>query len=190
MISFLRGTILMIRESSLVVDVHDIGYAVSVPGSSLLTKKIGDAVELFIHQHVKEDGLDLYGFETNDELYLFEKLISVSGVGPKTGLAALSSASVEGITNAIAHGDAALLRSVSGIGAKTAERIMVELKNSFVHMTSAAQPGHASDKDVIEALQQFGYSPKDAHNALRAVPSSAVAIEDRLKEALKVLSKQ
>lgn len=186
MLAFLRGTILLIRETSLIVDVHDIGYAVFAPGNMLFLKKIGEPIELFLYQHVREDGLDLYGFESRDELFVFEKLISVSGIGPKTALNALSSTTAESIKRAISRGDAGLLKAVSGIGAKTAERIMIELKGSFRGMENEA--GAPTDTELIEALIGLGYAARDAQNALREIGQGDLSIEDRLKAALQVLA--
>lgn len=187
MLAFLRGTILSLKDMSIVVDVHDLGYAVSVPGQTLFTKKVGDAVELFLYEQIREDSHDLYGFETRDELYVFEKLVSVSGVGPKTALNALNSTSAQSIKSAIVRGDAGLLKTVSGIGAKTAERITVELRGVFQskldeHVSSG------DDTELIEALIGLGYSPRDAQGALREIPRSLHSVEERLKAALKHLS--
>lgn len=185
MLAFLRGTILFVRDSSLVVDVHDVGYAVAISGSLLMTKKAGDSVELFLHQHIREDGNDLYGFETQNDLTLFERLISVSGVGPKTALNALSTASSDGIKSAIARGDAGLLRTISGIGPKAAERIIIDLKG--VYATEGVQGNAGADRELIEALIGLGYAARDAAETVRVLPQEETRMEERLKAALRML---
>lgn len=190
MLAFLRGTVLMIRETSLVLDVHDIGYAVFSPASLLMLHKVGDRVELFVHHHVREGGIELYGFASQDELELFEKLISVSGVGPKTALAALSAASANGIIDAISRGDAALLRSVAGIGAKTAERIMVELRANFAnHVSVSGKEQARDDREILDALLQLGYPMHEAREAIRGISADCTTVESRLFSALKILGK-
>ena len=113
MIAFLTGTVAERGGASIVLEVHDVGYRLSVPESTLRTCAVGERLTLHVHYHQRDEAPELYGFGTKEELSLFSKLISVSGVGPKTALAALSVASPDGIAGAIARGDAGLLRTVS-----------------------------------------------------------------------------
>ncbi|MBI4268617.1 Holliday junction branch migration protein RuvA [Candidatus Uhrbacteria bacterium] len=186
MLAFLRGTVLHCFGTSLVLEAHDVGYRVFVIAELLHRMSVGEHLSLWIHDHRSETASDLYGFATVGELELFERLISVSGVGPKTALNALSVASVDGIKNAIARGDGALLRSVAGIGSKTAERIVIELKGAFIN--DGAVGGSMEDRELIDALVGLGYTIRDAGDALRTLPQEEASTEERLKMALKNLS--
>lgn len=184
MLAFLRGTVLHTFDTSLILDVHDVGYRVFAIEGLLHRVRAGEPLSLYVHDHRKEDASDLYGFATADELAVFERLISVSGVGPKTALNALNAASAEGIRHAIARGDAGLLRSVSGIGSKTAERIVIELKGVFVRENGA---GHSSDEaEIVDALVNLGYSARDAAETVRTL-AGGESTEEKLKLALKGL---
>ncbi|MEK7619335.1 MAG: Holliday junction branch migration protein RuvA [Patescibacteria group bacterium] len=190
MIAFLTGTVAERGGASIVLEVHDVGYRLSVPESTLRTCAVGERLTLHVHYHQRDEAPELYGFQTKEELSLFSKLISVSGVGPKTALAALSVASPDGIAGAIARGDAGLLRTVSGIGSKTAERIVVELRDALAReMVAHANGREGSDVDLIEALVGLGYSPLDAQRALRSIPPECTDVSDRLKAALKGLGR-
>lgn len=185
MLAFLRGTIIAKADTSLILDVHDVGYRVFSTEAFLHRVSIDEPISLFIYQHIREDGNDLYGFPNADELSLFERLISISGVGPKTALSALSRASAEGIKQAIAKGDAGLLRTVSGIGAKTSERIVIELKGVFA--SEGLQAGTTDDRELIDALVGLGYTVRDASDTIHALPKQDMPMEERLKAALKSL---
>ncbi len=190
MLAYLSGTVIIRAETSLIINVHDLGYRVFVVTSCLHKTAVGMAMTLYLHQHARDDAQELYGFETLEELHLFEKLVSVSGVGPKTAMGCMGSATVEGIIGAISRGDASLLRAVSGIGGKVAERIVVELKKSFPeNVSSGAFANTAGDAEIIDALVNLGYSARDAHEAVRSFSGSAASsVEERLKTALKSLS--
>lgn len=190
MISYLAGTIQSKNLKSLIINVNGVGYQVHTIPRILERAVIGQTVELYTHLYVREDALDLYGFETTEELEFFIKLISVSGIGPKSALAVFSIASVHEIKQAIANGDAQILTRVSGIGTKTAERIIVELRNKIGELKTniPGQTLQIGDADAIEALIGLGYSRQQAVEALRQVKGESV--EARLKEALKILGKK
>lgn len=187
MIAFLRGTIIGKEQQSIVVSVRDIGYRVFVTEASNRATRIGDEVALHIHHHVREQGIELYGFASQDDISVFERLISISGIGPKSALSILTVCSAEKLRRAVDKGDAQVLRQVSGIGMKTAERIIVELRGKF---TVSAIEGNAenADGEIIEALVSLGYLPTAARGAVNALPPSLDGIEERLKAALKALS--
>ncbi|MBI4276738.1 Holliday junction branch migration protein RuvA [Candidatus Uhrbacteria bacterium] len=186
MIAALQGLVQTRGKNFLVLDVHGVGYRVFVPPSLLVTTKDGATLTLWTHTHVREEALELYGFAESDALALFEQLLGVSGVGPKTALGVLSIASPREIRQAIASGDASVLTKVSGIGKKTAERIVVELKEK----TGLADGGDVGEVgEAIDALVGLGYSEQQARDAVRAVQGKQKGnadVQTIVKAALKV----
>ncbi len=182
MLSFLRGTILAKTEDYLIVDVHDIGYQVFVTSAQRLEAVTSQPIEVYLYQVVREDASDLYGFKKLEELQLFEKLLSVSGVGPKSALAIIGLAPADAIRQAIERGEVDVLTKVSGIGRKTAERIVLELRGKLPEDLGAADSGLAAE---IEALVSLGYSATQARDALRSVDPSITDSGERIKAALK-----
>ncbi len=192
MIGYLRGTIAAKREQTVLLDVSGVGYVVHLSVAALQRFSVGDTAAYSIYHYVREDASELFGFEKEDELRFFERLLSVSGVGPKTALSIIGVASLERLIEAIGRGDAALFKTVSGVGSKTAERIVVELKNSsaLFHIPSGhAERSAPGDADIIEALIGLGYSASQARDAVRSIPAELVSAEDRLKCALKILAR-
>lgn len=186
MIAALRGKILLLN-TFLVIDVGGVGYKVNVPTSILGSVSIGDDIYVHTHQYVREDAIDLYGFRSPEELELFEDLISVSGIGPKAGLALLSQFTTEQLQESIVMGDTTLLTKVPGIGKKTAERLILELKGSFSdRLQSATVPG-SSHEFVAVALEQLGYSSQEVLQALKNIDRSQSEAE-QIKAALAQLS--
>lgn len=189
MIGFLDGKVEFIRDGSAVINVGGVGYKVGV-GSSLLGKlKAGEGVQLYIYTQVREDILALYGFETLEELDFFELLISVSGIGPKAAMGILSAASVEKIRASIVNQDPTLLSSVSGVGKKTAEKVVIELKNKVGATGSLFDVGGKAE-DVYEALLQLGFKPNEARDAIASLPAECVGPERQLKHCLSSLNKK
>jgi Holliday junction DNA helicase RuvA len=183
-IAALRGEIIARGADHVVVEVAGVGYKVFVP-----RHPSGDSVLLHTHQVVREDDESLYGFETRDELTLFEMLISVSGVGPKAGLAILSVARPAEIAGAIGSGDAALLARAPGVGKKTAERLIVDLKGKIGRVAGppATAGALAPEDDAHAALVALGYTPSEAATALRDAPAKGAATtEERLAAALRI----
>lgn len=192
MIGRLSGTYLgTSRSGEALIDVRGVGYCVRTTASGFAELSANPAqATLLIHTAVKEDAIDLYGFPSEEELSFFKLLLDVSGVGPKTALGILNLAGVETLRNAIAAGDAAYLTRVSGVGKKSAERIVVELRDKLTK--EGYGEGHAGrglDGDVLEALVNLGYSLEEARAALKSVPSELTDIQSRVSGALKVLSK-
>lgn len=190
MISYLSGTIQQKDLKSLIVNVNGVGYQVHSLPRLLDRAVVGQTIELYTHLNVREDALELYGFSTTEELEFFQKLISVSGIGPKSALGVFSIASVREIKQAIANGDAQILTRVSGIGTKTAERIIVELRDKIGEIKSSitGQDLQIGDADAVDALIGLGYSRQQAVESLRQVKGETV--EERLKEALKILGRK
>ena len=188
MIGKLKGSIDLIGSGYLIVDVSGVGYKVNVSSGVLADSKIGDEVRIYIHTHVREDQLALFGFNSNEELGFFELLISVSGIGPKAAMHIMSIAPIDVIKNSISKQDPSLLSSASGIGRKTAEKIVVELKNKIgvLKEGNVFEKGEETD-EVISALEGLGYKSSEIRPVLAKV--SGEDTEDRIKEALKLLSK-
>ncbi|MBI4128050.1 MAG: Holliday junction branch migration protein RuvA [Parcubacteria group bacterium] len=192
MIFSLEGTITYQAHHTIGVEVGHIGYRVRV-GETLNKKwSLGDTVKLFTYQYVREDTVELYGFPTVEALEFFELLLSVSGVGPKHALAIIDSAPLTLLKDAIAKGDASRFTVVSGIGRKTSERIIVDLKGKIDLMPRhdggfSISPN--SFEEVFMALEKLGYSKEEARTALREVPKDAHDTEVILRSALKALSR-
>lgn len=190
MIGFLGGKLGGIKRGYALVMCGDIGYKVAVSAYTLGKIAGAETVALHIHTHVREDQLSLYGFLDEDELEMFELLISVSGIGPKAALGILSIADPNTIRTAIVHKDPSLLTRVSGVGKKTAEKVIVELQNKVnaVELHNTAQA--FADQDVLEALATMGYSVSDAREALKVVSLDIQDVGARIKQALKILGRK
>lgn len=176
-------------NGEVLVEVGGVGYCVRTPLLALdILKNTGADVSLFIHTVVREDALDLYGFPTEEELHFFKQLMSVSGIGPKTALGILNVADVQSLKRAIAGGDATALTKVFGIGKKSAERLVVELRDKLMNEAVSradASVGVPSETEVIEALMALGYRPDEARRATKEAAGSSV--HERLASALKYL---
>jgi Holliday junction DNA helicase RuvA len=182
-IAAVRGTVIARGADHVVVETNGVGYKVFIP-----RHPSRDEVLLHTHQVVREDDQSLYGFETREELALFEMLISVSGVGPKAGLAILSVARPAEIAAAIASGDTAVLARAPGVGKKTAERLIVDLKGKIGRVTSLQVTAGplAEEDDAHSALVALGYTASEAATALRdAPPKGGATTEQRLAAALR-----
>ena len=184
MIAAVRGQVIARGAGHVVVETNGIGYKVFVP-----RHPSRDEVLLHTHQVVREDDQSLYGFETREELALFEMLISVSGVGPSAGLAILSVARPAEIAGAIASGDTDVLARAPGVGKKTAERLIVDLKGKVGRVAGVPVSASAltAQDDAHAALVALGYTPSEAATALRdAPPKGSATTEERLAAALRV----
>ena len=198
MISHLRGRLLSLTPELAVVDVHGVGYAVSLPLPTyyeVQKQPAGAEVSLFIHTHVREDALALYGFWTERERALFERLITVSGVGPRLARAILSGLPPEVLLGALAAGDVARLTRIPGVGKKTAERLVLELREKAAELAAAPATTSAAlepdDEDLLVALVNLGYRRGDAERALADVrrESTATEVPDLLRLALQRLAR-
>lgn len=185
-IARLRGEVAVRAPDSLVVDVNGVGYRAHVPAGALAATAVGDSVVLHTHLQVREDGIALYGFLDPDELALFEQLITVSGVGPRSALALLSLLSAADLRVAIASGATDVLKRVPGIGAKTAGRIVLELQSRLGEAPVAVGGPSPGADDALAALRSLGYSQQEALDALAAAGSAPDAsTEERLRNALR-----
>lgn len=191
MIYRLKGEILAKGHNFTVLDVGGVGYKVFAGARTLALLHSEQEAVLFIHQHFSDTETSLYGFVAEGELRLFEQLISVSGVGPRSGLAILEVAEPERVASAISSGRADLLSQASGVGAKTAARIIVELKGKvFAEGADSTVAAMEADSDVVEALVSLGYSRDAARAALQSVSVENQTTEGRLKAALQLLSRK
>ena len=197
MISHLNGVIDHIGQNEVVIDVGNVGYHVHVPSAVLCRlPQVGEKVKLYTIQIVREDDISLYGFLNKEERALFSMFLSVSGIGPKLAMALISGFSLDRLVSAIAQGDTPLLSSISGIGRKTAERIVVELKEKIAKayalkpsdMTIGVKGDITVVSDSISALIALGYSPREARETImRLHIEQANSVEEVIKEALKAL---
>lgn len=197
MIDYLKGTLVAATPHHAVIEAGGIGYRVLIPISSYeALPRPGAEVKLLTHLHHREDEITLYGFAAEEERAVFDLLLGVSGIGPRTALAILSGVSVSAFRQAVASGDVRLLSSVRGIGKKTAERLVVELKDKVSLLPALAREaaqsrlagGEAKSADVLEALLSLGYKPLQAQKAIEAALAAAEegwTVEQLLKEALK-----
>ena len=191
MIASIQGSVAAVSSDSLVIETGGVGYRIFCGPSTLSTARSGDTLRLFTHHLVREDVQALYGFRTVEELGFFELLITVTGVGPKVGLAILSSRPVTDLQLAILQGDEVILTAVSGVGKRLAARIVLELKEKVAAAgSSGSSGGVGGTSEVVAALQALGYSAGEAHDASRAaiaaVPVGS-SLEERVKAALREL---
>lgn len=183
MIAFLKGKILEKGLTYLVVENGGFGYKVFVTPDAM-AKSLGEEVQFFTYHKVSEDGQALFGLPDFATLQFFEMLITVSGVGPKVALAILSSAKVDAVKDAIARQDAGIFTRISGVGTKTAEKIIVELKNKI----SADSKQYTASSEVFDALLALGYLQKEVREVVQKIDSS-LPQDQQLKQALKLLAK-
>jgi len=200
MIAFLRGRVLEKQPNRVLIDVNGVGYEVVIPLSTFYD--VGDEgaeVALRVHTHVREDALQLFGFLTLLERQMFERLIAVSGIGPKLAIAVLSGLDTRDLVTAVQRADVARLTSIPGVGKKTAERIVLELKDRLTQLTVPAavdaKPQVAEEDrlrgDLLSALQNLGYHRTDAERAVGVVLEQPAdrTLESALKDALRRLSR-
>lgn len=191
MIGSIKGKIVLKKDKFLIVEASGVGYKINVsPDAVSKSKKIDEEIFLFIHTHVREDVLDLYGFLSLPELEFFEMLISVSGIGPKGALAILGVTSIETLKKAISIGDISYLTKISGIGKKTAEKIVIELRDKVGNQISEGEEkSMQGELDALEALKSLGYSQHEAREALKKVTEKNPNLDTnpKIREALKIL---
>ncbi len=188
MISQLEGRVVFSGDRYVVIDVSGVGYKVNATMETL--RKVGkskDTVRVWTYLAVRENALDLYGFEEQGELEFFELLLTVSGIGPKSAIAIMNVAPTESIRKAISTGEASYLTKISGIGRKTAEKIVLELRDKLGAWTDVGSPELQEESDAVEALQSLGYSQHEARSALKKVSREVSGTGKRVKEALKIL---
>ena len=190
MIGSLRGTVAGIIRGTVVIDVGGVGYRVAMTADTLTSVVDGEELFVWTHLAVRETSQDLYGFKTREELQWFELLLTVSGVGPKSALNIMNSADTATLQSAISRNDAKALSGAHGIGKKTAEKIVLELREKVGSVaTSGKSAAVSGDSDVVQALMGLGYSQKEAREAAETVPPSAATMEEKLREAIRAASR-
>ena len=199
MIRHLRGEYLYYESGAMIIDAGGIGFRVNISDtSSLLTAREGDEVSVYTYMQVKEDGMALYGFADTESLALFEQLITVKGVGPKAGLAIMSLGTPNQIKGVISGGDASSIAMAQGIGKKTAERVILELKDKVSALpiegadlaegfAPAAAAGSGERVEAVIALTTLGYSKKEAETAVASVTDDDLSAEEYVRKSLKFL---
>jgi len=201
MIASLTGRLASKAPTSLVLDVHGVGYEVFIPLSTYYgLPNLSESISLSVHTHVRDDAIQLFGFLTSQEKDAFVLLTSVSGVGPKLALSVLSALPVSDLVSAIQSGDVEKLTTVPGIGHKSASRLVLELKDKVGKLHPALSPASdlprqgqdATFDDALSALVNLGYRPQDAREALKQVKKSnaePIALKDMIRESLKELAR-
>ena len=192
MIARISGSIVDIADKAIVVDVDGVGYQIYVSTTmmaDIVNKKMTE-IALWTHLAVRENSMELFGFPDRDEKYFFEMLIDISGIGPRSALSIISIAPIETLKRAIGSGDTSYLTKISGIGRKTAEKIVIELRDKLSALGHKSDVGeHKVELDALEALKSLGYSQNEARDALKDMPKEITGTSEKVKHALKLLSK-
>ncbi len=194
MIGYISGKIISKKPTKILVDVNGVGYLINISISTFEKISEKEDVALYTYLNVKEDALDLFGFYTTEEKEMFEMLISVNGIGPKSAQGILSGIQIVDLKEAIKTGNIARLISIPGIGRKTAERLMIELRDKVESLGDHGEVGFSGASnvrgDAITALVNLGYNQKTAERVVRAITDKnpSTTIEDLIKEALASLN--
>lgn len=200
MISYIKGTLAAIEHDRVIVDVHGIGWGIFMSEQTMAQlPQTGKEIQIYTYLNVKEDAIQLYGFLTRDDLEIFKLLIKVSGIGPKGGLSILSKMSADDLRFAVLSGDVKAISATPGIGKKTAEKLIIELKDKldlddFLQHASDTAPtadtsGAGNDSEIqseaVQALVALGYGSTESLRAVKQTPPECTTVEEVLKEALK-----
>ena len=201
MISYIRGELVAVEKEKVIIDVGGVGYGIFMPESAMgLLPQMGNEVKLYTYLNVREEAMQLFGFLTRDDLEIFKLLIGVSGIGPKGGLSILSKLTADDLRFAIMSGDSKAISAAPGIGKKTAEKVIIELKDkldieqilnpsdsetkSAIKMDGSA---NAVQSEAVQALVALGYGSTESLKAVNKVNSENMTVEEVLKQALKNL---
>lgn len=189
MIGSLNGKVDLLDRPFVIVDVGGVGYRVLVTNEISSKAKLGDKIKLFIYTHVKEDALDLFGFEELDDLKLFQNFLTVPGIGPKTAMNVFSFHKRADIINAILTSDVSVLTSVPRLGTKNAQKIIIELKSKVGSTKELDLTGkeYEEQAEVINALKNFGFTQGEAQKALKEVKKDGMTTEEKIRLTLKYL---
>ena len=188
MISYLSGKIIFKKEKFIILETNSIGYKVFISKKAILGLKEGQDIKIFSYLNVKENGLELYGFLTNEEFELFEILEQIRGIGPKVALEISSIGPLEKIKNRILAHDEKVFEGIPGIGKKRAMAIMVELSGRIISMGEKRNSSQPAD-DAEEGLVSLGFSRQKARESLKEIPKEIIDPKIRIKEALKILGR-
>ncbi len=191
MIGALTGTVFYFTSNSLILMVGGVGYRVSITEKLGSVIKQNETITLFIHTHVREDALDLYGFMHQDELAFFELLLTVSGIGPRTALTIVNhGASL--IQKAVASSDVSFFTSIPRVGKKNAQKIIIELKNKLgsVADLNLRDDEQGETKDILDALTGMGFGKNEVQEAIKNLNQDEASVEEKIRQALKLLGKR
>lgn len=191
MIGHLRGEVIFKESNSLILDVQGVGYKVLAASDVLAKAHPGSPLALFIYTHVREDNISLFGFLEAQDLKLFENLIGISGIGPKTAMNIFSQGSRNQIVSAIISADTAFFKGIPRLGQKNAQKIIIELKSKFgsVADLDLSGDGLSESEDTVVALKGFGFTTKEIYDAIKAVKQDGQKTTETIKLALKYLGK-
>ena len=199
MISYIRGELAAVEKEKIIIDVQGIGYGIFMPESSIgLLPQTGSTVKIYTYLNVRDDAMQLFGFLTRDDLELFRLLIGVSGIGPKGGLSILSRLTADELRFAVMSGDAKAISAAPGIGKKTAEKVIIELKDKLdiedmLNRTADIVPDAGDnvsgeiESEAVQALVALGYGSAESLRAVKSVSHECGTVEEVLKAALKYL---
>ncbi|HYM65024.1 MAG TPA: Holliday junction branch migration protein RuvA [Candidatus Sulfotelmatobacter sp.] len=192
MIGSLNGKIEVLKRPFVIVDVNGVGYKVLVSDSVYSKLNKDEKIKLFTYTYVRDDALELFGFLEIDDLSLFESLITVSGIGPKTALNIFSFGERKDVIEAIVKGDVSFFTSVPRLGTKNAQKIIIELKNKMGSSADLDLSGKdfIENAEAVQALKSFGFSTQEAQSALRQVKTQGLSLDKKVKLALKSLGKK
>lgn len=189
MIGRLTGIIDSHIHNPIIIDIHGVGYVVHVPERYLASIKPKDQQTFFIHSHIREDAFDLYGFTTHHELLLFELLLTVSGIGPKTALNVVDRG-VDSVETAVRKSDVDFFTTVPRLGTKNAQKIIIELKSKLGSTKMLNLEGESGDtKQVMDALARMGFDRHEIREAIKKLDAKDVTVEQKIRHALKLLGK-
>jgi Holliday junction DNA helicase RuvA len=189
MIGRLTGTIVSTKQSPIIVDVHGVGYAVRVAPREARALENGKTTTLYVHTHVREDALDLYGFSDQSDLFLFELLLTVSGIGPKTGLSIIDRGA-SAVERAVIAADTEFFTTIPRLGKKNAQKIIIELKNKLGGLKDIDLTGNedSETKQILVALTEMGFDRKEVLHVMQNLDSTDT-LEQKVRKALRLLSK-
>lgn len=189
MIGALTGTVDLLDRPSLIIDVGGVGYRVLVTNEVFSKAKPGDKIKLYTYTHVKEDALDLFGFEEMEDLKLFENFLTVPGIGPKTAMNVFSFHKRGDVIQGILNGDVSVFTSVPRLGIKNAQKIIIELKSKIGSTKDLDLTGkeYEEQAEVINALKNFGFTQQEAQKALKEIKKDGLSTEEKIRQALRIL---
>lgn len=188
MISYLKGKIILVQSGFIILEISGVGYRVNI--NERIPVKVGDEKEFFTYNHIREESNDLYGFNKYDELLLFEKLITVNGVGPKVGQLIMACSSADKIISAIVDENLAFFQAVPGIGKKVASKIILDLKSKLSGIQANSIIGQIDNSgELVEALTSLGYGPGEIQRVIIAIPKDIKSFEDKVRWSIKNISK-
>ncbi len=189
MIAYIKGKIIYAKPGMAIIETGGVGYRVNI--GPVFSFNVGQAADFFIHEHIREETDDLYGFTTYDELILFEKLISVNGVGPKAGMSIMTVAPPERIISAVTSEDVSFFISVPGIGKKVAARIILDLKSKLGGFEGSGVIGKMDESvEIVDVLVSLGYSKPEIGKIAAKMSDDLGGVEEKIRWYLKNLSKQ